>query len=76
MGNLCNDHTLKHIELLLLVNNSINLIATISGVILINWEHGGSIGLILYLFLISLNTINEIFLILIILWRKRNLLKE
>ena len=76
MGNFCSYHSSRFIELSLLVNNSINSITTIIGLILINWEHGGSKGLILYIFLISLNIINEIFLILILLWRKKHLLKE
>jgi hypothetical protein len=40
--------------------------------IIINWEHAGSKGLILYIFLLILNILNEIFLILIFIYIYKN----
>lgn len=59
------------IEIFLLINNSLNIITTVVGMIIINWEHASYKGLILYIFIIILSIINELFLILILLWRKK-----
>lgn len=76
MGNCSNCCTSPYLELTILINNSLNLITTFIGVIFINWEHGGAKGLILYIFLLVLSAIIEIFLFFILLWRKKNLLQK
>lgn len=74
MGTCCSNCTFKCLEITLIISNSINLLITIIAMIIINWNHAGSKGLILYIFLLFLNILNEIFLILIIifLYMKKN----
>ena len=73
MGTCCNNCTFKCMEIILLISNSINLLITIMAMIIINWKHAGSKGFILYIFLLILNTLNEIFLIRIffLLYKKK-----
>jgi hypothetical protein len=49
-----------------------NLLITIIAMIIINWKHAGSKGLILYIFLLIFNILNEIFLILIFIFLYKN----
>lgn len=63
MGTCCNNYSFKCLEITLLITNSINLLITIIAMIIINWKHAGSKGLILYIFLLIFNILNEIFLV-------------
>jgi len=71
MGNCCDNFSLQCIEFSLLIKNSTNLLITILAMIILNWEHAGYKGLILYIFILILLIINEIFVILISCWRKK-----
>jgi len=71
MGNCCDNFSLQCIEFSLLINNSINLLITIFAMLILNWDHAGYKGLILYIFILILIIVNEIFIILITYWRKK-----
>ena len=76
MGNCCDNFSLQCIEFTLLIKNSINLLVTIIGMIIINWDHAEYKGFILYIFILILIILNEILIILIICWRKKLLKKK
>ena len=71
MGNCCENFSLQCIEFSLLIKNSINLLITIIAMIIINWDHAEYNGLILYIFILILLIANEIFIVLIVCWRKK-----
>ena len=73
MGNCCDNCSLQCIEFSLLIKNTINLLLTIISMIIINWDHAGYKGLVLYIFILILLIANEIFIILIICWRKKKI---
>ena len=71
MGNCCDTFSLQCIEFSLLIKNSINLLITILAMIILNWDHAGYKGLILYIFILILLIMDEIFIILISCWKKK-----
>ena len=71
MGNCCDNFSLQCIEFSLIIKNSINLLITIITMIILNWEHAGYKGLILYIFILILIITKEIFIILIRCWKKK-----
>lgn len=76
MGTCCNNCSFKCLEITLLISNSLNLLITITAMIIINWKHAGSKGLILYIFLLILNILNELFLILIFIFLNKHTKKS
>ncbi len=71
---MCDCCLLLNLTIILVINNSLNLISPLILIILLNWEHAGSKGLLLFIIFIILNIIIEILLFFIILWVKKKLL--
>ena len=74
MSNCCKCFTFLFLKILLLINNSLNLITTFIAIIVLNWDHGGSKGLLLFIIFLCLHFIIEILLLLILFWTKNQLL--
>jgi hypothetical protein len=74
MSNCCKCFTFLFLKIILLINNSINLITTFIAIIVLNWEHAGSKGLLLFIIFVCLYFIIEILLLLILFWTKSQIL--
>lgn len=64
------------VEVTSLIFNSISVIMSAIVLFLVNWEYASNLGLVCYIISLVLFVIAEIFLILIIIWRKNGTIKS